>query len=106
MRVTARTSSLLNSRTVMLKRYRSILALSLAVLAIAALLPGPTGTLRAQNRHAYLEEFTASWCGFCVRGSYAIETLKKKFPGQVAVMSIHNTDPMANAQADSMTSCI
>ncbi|SRR5579883_517006 len=90
----------------MLKRYSSIVAVTLLVTAIFALLPAP-GSLRAQNRHAYLEEFTGSWCGFCVRGSYCIETLKQKYPnGQVGIVSIHNGDPMSNAQGDSLTQAV
>jgi len=88
----------------MIKRFTTFLALVLAVSSLVSLLPH--GTAVAQNRHAYLEEFTATWCGYCVRGSYAIESLKAKYPGQVAVLSIHNTDPMINPQGDSLTQAL
>src|SRR3954468_15668233 len=80
--------------------------LAAALLSFFALFTTGTNNAQAQNRRAFLEEFTGSWCGYCVRGSYCIETLKQKYGDKVAIVSYHNGDPMSNAQGDSTTSAI
>src|ERR1700689_2873350 len=93
----------------MLKRYRFILLLSLAIIAITSTNPGSTGTLRAQNAHVYLEEFTGAWCGYCVRGANAIQRVEAQYPGQIVAVCYHvaqpsfgEFDPMNNLQGDSI----
>ncbi len=93
------------------KKSTSLLALSL-LMAVAAILPSAPSTAQAQNRRVYLEEFTGAWCGFCVRGAYAINNLYATFPGQVTVVSIHSdqgssvNDMMDIPQGDSLVSDI
>jgi hypothetical protein len=95
----------------MLKRYRSLL-LSLSLVAMAITTFVSIDTAHAQNRRVYLEEFTGAWCGYCVRGAYAEQVLEEEFPGQVAIVSIHNdqgstaNDMMDNVQGDSMVTDI
>lgn len=42
-----------------------------------------------------LEEFTGTWCGWCTRGYYALETLNKLYGDAVVLAAYHTNDPMA-----------
>lgn len=44
-----------------------------------------------------LEEFTGTWCGWCVRGFYALETLNHLYGDDIVLAAYHNKDPMAMA---------
>ncbi len=44
-----------------------------------------------------LEEFTGTWCGWCTRGYYALETLSELYGDDVVLAAYHDGDPM---QAD------
>jgi hypothetical protein len=46
-----------------------------------------------------MEEATGTWCGFCVRGIIYMDSVWKKYPNDVSVVSIHNSDPMASENA-------
>lgn len=41
-----------------------------------------------------IEEYTGTWCGYCVRGILAMETLAKLYPDDYVRLSYHNSDPM------------
>lgn len=41
-----------------------------------------------------LEEFTGTWCGWCTRGYYALETLNELYGDAVVLAAYHNSDPM------------
>src|SRR5665213_2517287 len=96
----------------MLQRTRSFLVLSLALATIAPLLLSTPSTAQTQYKRVYLEEFTGAWCGFCVRGAYAIDNLYKSYPGQVIAVSFHSdqgslvNDQMDIPQGDSLISDI
>lgn len=41
-----------------------------------------------------LEEFTGTWCGWCTRGYYALETLNELYGDKVVLAAYHDGDPM------------
>ncbi len=41
-----------------------------------------------------LEEFTGTWCGWCTRGYYALETLNKLYGDNIVLAAYHDGDPM------------
>ena len=41
-----------------------------------------------------LEEFTGTWCGWCTRGYWALETLDKLYGDAVVLAAYHDGDPM------------
>lgn len=41
-----------------------------------------------------LEEFTGTWCGWCTRGFWALETLNEIYGDNVVLAAYHNGDPM------------
>lgn len=41
-----------------------------------------------------LEEFTGTWCGWCIRGYYALETLNDLYGDDVVLAAYHDGDPM------------
>ena len=44
---------------------------------------------------AVMEEYTGTWCGFCVRGFAAMEALNDLYPQDFIALAYHNKDPMA-----------
>ncbi len=42
-----------------------------------------------------VEEYTGLWCGWCVRGYVALETMKERYPEQFVGLAYHDGDPMA-----------
>ncbi|MCR5131125.1 MAG: hypothetical protein K6C10_06660 [Prevotella sp.] len=45
-------------------------------------------------KRTLVEEFTGTWCGWCPRGTTALEMLNEKYPDGVVTIAIHNDDPM------------
>lgn len=41
-----------------------------------------------------LEEFTGTWCGWCTRGYYALETLNDLYGDAIVLAAYHDSDPM------------
>lgn len=64
--------------------------------------PDPTATAKgAVNvlsvvpvHRAVMEEYTGTWCGYCVRGFAAMECLNKLYPQEFIALAYHNKDPM------------
>ena len=59
-----------------------------------------TGKVSAYCRRVVAEEVTGVWCGYCVRGIYAMSLMKKDFPDSFLGIAVHNSsatweDPMA-----------
>lgn len=59
-----------------------------------------TGKVSAYCRRVVAEEVTGVWCGYCVRGIYAMALMKKDFPDSFLGIAVHNgspnwADPMA-----------
>jgi len=52
----------------------------------------------AQVKRVLLEQFTGSWCGWCVDGSYVMNQLLEEYPDQVIGCKIHNGDSMVIAE--------
>jgi len=46
------------------------------------------------KKRALLEEYTGTWCGWCVRGYVALEMLAELYPDDYVLVSYHNGDPM------------
>ena len=42
-----------------------------------------------------LEEFTGTWCGWCTRGFWALETLNELYGDGIVLAAYHDGDPMA-----------
>ena len=47
-----------------------------------------------------IEEFTGTWCGWCVYGYTGLETIHEKFGDKVVLIAAHNGDPMAISDYD------
>ncbi len=59
-------------------------------------------TLNDVPKHrALLEEYTGTWCGWCVRGFAALEKLAELYPDEYVLVSYHNSDPMEILISDS-----
>lgn len=41
-----------------------------------------------------LEEFTGTWCGWCIRGYYALEQLNEMYGDNIVLAAYHDGDPM------------
>jgi hypothetical protein len=76
------------------------------LLLFSALLAITASASFGQTRRVFSEEFTGSWCGWCVRGTLALQQADEHYPGRAVSVAVHNGDPMAFAQADSITSGI
>lgn len=46
----------------------------------------------SQVKRVLLEQFTGSWCGWCVDGSYVMELLEEDYPDTFIGCKIHNGD--------------
>ena len=47
-----------------------------------------------------LEEYTGTWCGWCVRGFVGLEKLAELYPDDFVCVSYHNGDPMEVVDAE------
>jgi len=62
----------------------------------------PVVVLNSVPKHrALLEEYTGTWCGWCVRGFVALEMLAELYPDDYVLVSYHNADPMEVLLSDS-----
>ncbi|OFY95760.1 MAG: hypothetical protein A3K10_07650 [Bacteroidetes bacterium RIFCSPLOWO2_12_FULL_31_6] len=52
------------------------------------------------TKKVMIEEFTASWCGYCPDGAYRIDQLEETYSGQVIAAAIHSGDIMEIDQYD------
>lgn len=53
------------------------------------------------QRVVTLEEPTGTWCGWCPRGLVYMDSIHKAQPNDVAVIAVHNNDPMVVPAYDS-----
>lgn len=51
--------------------------------------------IRCIPRRHLLEEFTGTWCGYCVRGIVAMEAMREKYPDSFVGVAVHHGDVMA-----------
>ena len=49
---------------------------------------------KAAPQRVVLEEFTGTWCGWCPRGTVALNLLNQEFGDSVITIAVHNGDPM------------
>jgi hypothetical protein len=95
-----------------LKDISSLVAFSLMVVTIMALIPTAPSTAQAQVRRVLVEEFTGAWCGWCPGGELQIQELQAAYPGQVVAVSFHSNqgnplnDQMDVPQGDTLMSGI
>lgn len=68
--------------------------LTLIVLTIALF------STNAQTKHVVLEESTGTWCQYCPKGNYFIDSLSKFYPNFIAV-AIHSNDEMMDDEYSS-----
>lgn len=54
------------------------------------------------ERRVVMEEFTGTWCGWCPRGMVGMRQLKADWGQRFIGLSIHNGDPMALTDYDTM----
>ncbi len=64
-------------------------------LIILIVLVFTTFSTNAQSKYVLLEELTGSWCQYCPRGTYYIDSLTKVYPNFIGV-AIHTNDEMEN----------
>ena len=70
------------------------------MIAIAAGLMAFTTTAQAVNddrvpvHRPLIEEYSGTWCGWCVRGLVGLELLRERFGDEFIGVSYHNDDPM------------
>lgn len=64
----------------------------------------PVVALTSIPKHrALLEEYTGTWCGWCVRGYAALEKLAELYSDEYVLVSYHNSDPMEILLSDGYT---
>lgn len=51
------------------------------------------------ERRVVMEEYTGTWCGYCVRGLAAMEALNSRYPDNYIGIAYHCGDPMAVTSA-------
>ncbi len=59
-----------------------------------------TGQLTVLSHKIVAEESTGTWCGWCVRGIVAMETLARDYDDSFIGICIHHQDPMVDADYD------
>ncbi len=60
-----------------------------------------TAVVPAPNKKIVVEEATGTWCGWCPRGTVALEKLTYKYPERFIGIAVHDNDPMADTDYDS-----
>ncbi len=58
------------------------------------------GLSEALPKKVVVEEGTGTWCGWCPRGFVALEKMAVEYPETALLISIHNYDPMTDAEYD------
>lgn len=58
------------------------------------------GLSEALPKKVVVEEGTGTWCGWCPRGFVELEKMAVEYPETALLISIHNYDPMADAEYD------
>lgn len=46
------------------------------------------------NRRVVVEEFTGTWCGWCTRGTVALNLLNEQYGDSIITIAVHSGDPM------------
>ena len=69
------------------------------ILLLAGLLSLSTSAMAANVgdvpvHRPLMEEYTGTWCGYCVRGLLGLQKLAELYPDDYVCVSYHNGDPM------------
>lgn len=59
-----------------------------------------TPLVPASGKVVVVEEATGTWCGWCPRGTVAMDFLSRDYHGIAAGIAVHNQDPMTNSMYD------
>jgi len=59
-----------------------------------------TALVPALGKVVIVEEATGTWCGWCPRGTVAMDFLGRDYHGIAAGIAVHNGDPMVNTMYD------
>ncbi|MFC2111622.1 Omp28-related outer membrane protein, partial [Bacteroidota bacterium] len=59
-----------------------------------------TPIVPAQGKVVIVEEATGTWCGWCPRGTVAMDFLARDYHGIAAGIAVHNSDPMEDSIYD------
>ncbi len=58
------------------------------------------GLVPADHKKVIIEEATGTWCGWCPRGTVALDRYSARYPDRYIGIAVHNGDPMVNADFD------
>ncbi|MFT4534578.1 MAG: hypothetical protein ACJA1A_003612 [Saprospiraceae bacterium] len=58
------------------------------------------GLVPADHKKVIIEEATGTWCGWCPRGTVALDRFSARYPDRYIGVAVHNADPMVNADYD------
>ncbi len=58
------------------------------------------GLVPADHKRVIVEEATGTWCGWCPRGTVALDRFSARYPDRYIGVAVHNGDPMTNADYD------
>jgi hypothetical protein len=58
------------------------------------------GLVPADHKKVIIEEATGTWCGWCPRGTVALDRFSARYPDRYIGIAVHNGDPMTNADYD------
>lgn len=61
-----------------------------------------TSSGNSAEKRILIEQFTSSGCGWCVDGTYHLDSLIKKYPGQIIGIRHHTGDGMATEQSEGL----
>lgn len=56
----------------------------------------------AAEKRILIEQFTGAWCGWCVDGTYMLDSLIQKYPNQVIAVRQHVSDGMSTFQSEQL----
>ena len=60
------------------------------------------GLVPAPHKKVIIEEATGTWCGYCPRGTVALDRFSVRYPDRYIGIAVHNgNDPMVNQEYDS-----
>jgi len=59
-----------------------------------------TGRTAADHKKVVVEEATGTWCGWCPRGTVALEYMSWKYDDRFIGIAVHNGDPMVDTDYD------
>lgn len=74
--------------------YKRSLGLVLAALALVSFISSMSSAQTTYKRSGIIEEFTGTWCGYCPRGAWFMDSLQDYMPNNVVEIAWHNADEM------------